>query len=95
MLESKFLSCIRRNEDVTRFVTFFKKKFDEIDNEFHANHTEQGFFMVPIHRMFTYFFTRVLMRHYIIRKLDGVPEGETPAPRFCAYLCSEGIVESP
>lgn len=96
VIESKFLSWVRKPKDVARLFKFFVSKFAEIDNNFHAKHSEEGFFMVPIHRMFTYLFTRVLMSYYSTKRLDGVEDGdsskELPSPNFSDYLVEAGIV---
>ena len=95
VLESKFLSCVNRSQDVARVIAYFKKKFEEIDILFKEVHSEEGFFLVPIHRLFTFLLTRVLMGYYAQRRLETTEESkEPPSTDFNKYLVSEGIVAS-
>jgi len=95
VIEKKFLSFVKRNQDVARMIAFFKKKFEEIENMYKEVHSDEGFFIVPIHRMFTFLITRVLMAYYAQKRMDTNEESkEPPPPNFHNYIVSEKIVES-
>jgi len=56
---------------MTAFITFFmdlnaKLPFDG----------ETGFFVVPLHRVFSYYFTRVMMHNYLVDK-DKYPNRDS------------------
>lgn len=77
VLESKYLSYIDRNVDVARLMTYFRAKFLEIDEKFRNEYVDDGFFLAPIHRMFTFLLTRVLMKFYA-EKVSQDDDGTEP-----------------
>ena len=93
VLESKYLSCLERKEDIARLMRFFGQKFTEIDQKFQESHTEEGFFLVPAQRLFSYMMTRTLMAYYATERVSGA-EATPPATNFGDYLVSSRIVES-
>ena len=58
VLESKYLSHVDRNVDVARLMAYFREKFLDIDEKFRNKYVDDGFFLAPIHRMFTFLLTR-------------------------------------
>jgi dipeptide/tripeptide permease len=32
------------------------------------NHPEEGFFSIPLHRLFSFYFTRLIMKNYLLHK---------------------------
>ena len=64
VLESKYLSFIKRNEETKQIFSYFRQKFSEVNKIFETKHSEKGFASVPTHRLFAFFLTRLLMKHY-------------------------------
>jgi len=95
VIEKRFLSFVKRNQDVARMIAFFKKKFEEINSMYNDVYSDEGFFIVPIHRMFTFLFTRVLMGYYAQKRMETNEESkEPPTSNFHNYLVSEKILAS-
>ena len=71
VLESKYLCHVQEVEDVKRLFSFFNRKFVEFDATFRQEHLDKGFSIVPIHRTFTYLFSRVFMKYYTCNRMQS------------------------
>ena len=101
VIESKYLSYVDRQEDIARLLGFFKARFNQLDTLQREKYSEDGYFVVPLHRFFTFMLARILMRNHTQKQVNSteeVKDGETvahpTATNFHNYLIEEGLVTS-
>ena len=92
VIESKYLSYVERDQDVARLMRHFKSKFEQLDATYRAQHADEGYFLVPVHRMFAFLLIRTLMGHYAGRRIQQ--DGETPTTDFHQHLLDQNIFNS-
>ena len=51
-------------DDLRRVLQSFVTLFARLEQDYSANHVGKGFFLMPVHQLFSAFISRVLMRHY-------------------------------
>jgi hypothetical protein len=62
--EMNFLDLSKNREIMRTFI----KLFEDINYEANSKHKNQGFFAIPLHRIFSYYFTRLIMKNYLLKE---------------------------
>ncbi len=56
---------LNKNRDIMRT---FIKLFEDVNYEATTKHKDKSFFSIPLHRIFSYYFTRLIMKNYLLKE---------------------------
>ena len=91
MAESKYLCSVKNAKDCKRIMNYFKERFVALNADHLSKYNDKGTFIMPLHRSFAFFMTRMLMRHYAINCLNDEEskaneQVSLPATNFHSHL---------
>ena len=70
----RYLLYAIRPDDIRKLFKTFLPLFDNLDEQLSSN-KYRGFFIMPVHRLFSFFIGRVLMKAF----LESLPDGQNPS----------------